>query len=220
MKSESGARPGEVRERRTYFLNLKEPQLRTARYLLIAGLVGVLLLLTGNLLDQQQPDRSSQIDPGRFEGDQLSPSLPAGNTDADLEVLERALSLSVQKALSGIEGAGRVQVSVVLAGSPEYRYERNHSTTSKRTEEQDAGGGKRTIGETAEDSQLALHRSGGGDQPVIASFTRPAIRGVLVVAEGAVDSRVKARLNRAVQVMLDLPAHKVFVSAMEEGNIQ
>jgi stage III sporulation protein AG len=46
---------------------------------------------------------------------------------------------------------------------------------------------------------------------VIVRVDLPPLAGVVVVASGANDSRVKALLSQAVQVLYGVPAHRVIV---------
>ncbi|MEW6242733.1 MAG: stage III sporulation protein AH [Bacillota bacterium] len=146
---------------------------------------------------------------------ETAPVIEAVNTSA--RGYERALAQELERMLSLVDGAGRVSCSVTLEGGVRTETAGNSSVTSRRTEEQDAQGGVRTITEETESVQVVMARSAGGEHPVIVWETAPKIAGVLVVADGASDSTIKAQLAQAVQTLLGLPAHKVIVLPRKGG---
>ncbi|HPU36274.1 MAG TPA: hypothetical protein PLA91_05715, partial [Bacillota bacterium] len=55
----------------------------------------------------------------------------------------------------------------------------------------------------------------GEERPVVEREVAPQVAGVLVVAEGAGDSRIKARLFEATRVALGVDPQKILVLKME-----
>lgn len=142
-------------------------------------------------------------------------SYPSWTPEAD-EAYRRDLVHRLTAILSAMEGAGEVQVEVVLATSTQNEYAHRENQTEKRTDEKDASGGSRVISETAKQEELAeVSASGsvGEGAPVVVVSRQPEVAGVVVVAGGAVDGGVRERLSRAVQTLLGLPAHRVEVFA-------
>jgi len=133
---------------------------------------------------------------------------------ADLaEYMERKL----EETLSLIEGAGKVSVAVFLESGATYVYGYDERESSERTEERDAQGGTRVVTQTDTDRSVVTFDQGSQRQPVVVKVVLPPIRGVVVVAPGARDSRVKALLSQAVQTLYGVPAHKVIVLAGSGG---
>lgn len=131
---------------------------------------------------------------------------------------EEKLSKRLCELLSKVEGAGRVEVSVRLSSSASVDYAVNTTTSKKTTQEQDQSGDTRLITENTESGQLVMNRSGsGGEQPVVEREMAPRVVGVLVVAEGAGDAFVKARLFEATRVALGIEPQKIAVIPMERG---
>ena len=62
--------------------------------------------------------------------------------------------------------------------------------------------------------------SQGISQPVVIMEERPKAVGVIVVAEGADNLAVREQVANAIQVLLDIPAHKVTVLPMEKEDKQ
>ena len=195
-------------------LGLKRGQLKISVRLIFLLLLGLALLLAGSLFNRPKPaGRSSVTD--------AQQSVPAATTELGPQGYadyEKSLDAELERILSLVEGAGRVTVSVTLESGPRYRYAENENTTERRTDEKDKAGGVRTITEIIRNLQMVLTRQGNGpEKPVLEEVQRPVVRGVLVVAPGASDSRVRARLTEAVRTYLNLPACRVTVVPKTNG---
>lgn len=168
--------------------------------LILLGLVGVALLAAGSIFDtapaKPQP-------PAPAETARSAPVMPRG--------YEEALEAKLANLLSQVKGAGAVAVSVTLESGTAQEYAKNTVRESRTTQERDTAGGVRTTIETKESEQVLLSRENGTDRPVMVKETKPAVKGVLVIAEGAGDSAVKASLTRAVEAGLGIPPYKITV---------
>ncbi len=141
-----------------------------------------------------------------------------GGDGSDPDAAADALSRRLAGILSGVQGAGTVRVEVTLGPGPRVRYHEETRATESDTQEADAEGGTREITEWTEDRSLSVVRSSGGDElPVIVEVEPGEIRGVLVVAEGAGDPRVRAELSGAVATLLDVGVHRVKVLTGKGG---
>jgi stage III sporulation protein AG len=168
--------------------------------LVLLGLIGVVLLAAGSLYD------ASPAQPAR-------PSVPAepARSAAAPRSYEEALEAKLANLLSQVKGAGAVAVSITFEGGGTQEYARNTVRESRTIQERDTAGGTRTTTENKESDQVLLSRDNGSDRPVMVRETRPAVKGVLVIAEGAADSTVKASLTRAVEAGLGIPPYKITV---------
>ncbi|MDR7865289.1 MAG: hypothetical protein RIN56_00650 [Sporomusaceae bacterium] len=167
--------------------------------LLFLGLVGVMLLVFGSMYETQ-PARPQQ----------LAPAEPSRSVTAPRSY-EEALEVKLANLLSQVKGAGSVAVSITLESGLTQEYARNTVRESRTIQERDTSGGVRTTTENKESDQVLLGRENGIDRPVMVRETKPAVKGVLVIAEGAADSAVKASLTRAVEAGLGLPPYKITV---------
>ncbi len=167
--------------------------------LILLGLVGVALLAVGSLYDaapaRPQPPATAET------------SRPASVARSYEEVLEAKLA----NLLSQVKGAGAVAVSVTLENGAIQEYAKNTVRESRTIQERDTSGGTRTTTENKESEQVLLSRDNGVDRPVMVREVKPAIKGVLVIAEGAADSAVKTSLTKAVEAGLGLPAYRITV---------
>jgi stage III sporulation protein AG len=133
-----------------------------------------------------------------------------GVEDQELELAGR-----LEAVLSKIEGVGRVDVMLTLERGSQYQYAKTTDSSSKETVEQDTGGGTREITEKTDRIQMVITRSTqGSEEPVLITEIFPEIKGVVVVAQGAQDPRIKESITRAIQTALRLKAHKITVLPM------
>lgn len=158
------------------------------------------------------------IAPGFFlqEPQPAAPPVAAAErsvTEEGLSRLESALAQKLAATLSQIAGAGEVVAAVTLETGYQKEYAKNENIDSTTTQERDNAGGVRTTETTNERTEHVFAQN--SDDALIAAEAAPQIRGVLIVAEGASDGKVKAELSRAAQAMLNLPAHRVLVVTKE-----
>lgn len=125
---------------------------------------------------------------------------------------EENLEKQLADILSKIDSAGKVSVMITYKSSKELITDKDKSKNDKITNERDNDGGIRVINELGtNDKTVMLNEQGGNSKPVITKEINPEIKGVIVVAEGAKDVKVKRKLTDAVQTVLDIPAYRVMV---------
>lgn len=121
-----------------------------------------------------------------------------------------SLEARLKEVLSSIRGAGRVEVMITYESGAELVTAMSTNVNSNRSEVSD-GEKTSTTTQTTEVSQPATVNSTGGNEPIVLVEKEPVVRGVIVVAEGAADIRVKLDLQRAVTAVLDIPTSKIEV---------
>jgi stage III sporulation protein AG len=181
---------------------------RRILWLAALGLLGILLLVIGN---------TGGSKPASVQPEQVSTG-PAPEVKAvnNMSLEEELLSNKLREMLRQIDGAGEVEVSVRLSGSTREEFAVNTTTGKKTTQERDQTGGTRLTTEDSGSDQLVMNRSENGEErPVVEREVAPQVAGVLVVAEGAGDSRIKARLFEATRVALGVDPQKILVLKME-----
>jgi len=161
-----------------------------------------LLVLPGIFLD-----KGGSVQP---QGDTLE---KPGTVSYSLAQLENDIALQAAQILTQVEGAGKVAVSVTLQAGVEQAFAQDVTDDKSTVEERDSGGGIRST--TTENKRVETVFAQGGSRPLVVKEIGPTIKGVLVVAEGAKDGEIKSRLTRAVQAMLNVPAHRVMVLPKE-----
>ncbi|MGE4271596.1 MAG: stage III sporulation protein AH [Desulfitobacterium sp.] len=129
-----------------------------------------------------------------------------------ITTLEKEMERKLVQNLQQMTGVGSVQVSVTLASSLRSDYATNGSVTKKTTKESDKNGGTRESTEVIENNQLVMPN--GAAQPVIVMEERPNVAGVLIIAQGASDPKIRENIHIAVRTLLDIPSDKINVQPM------
>lgn len=122
-----------------------------------------------------------------------------------------SLETQLKNILNQIRGVGQVEVMVTYESSVEVIPASNTTKSNQKTDEKDAQGGTRTTLQEEVTQSIVTNNNGGGDGLIVIKEIKPQIRGVVVVAEGAGDIKVKTELIEAVKTIFQIPAHKVMV---------
>lgn len=117
----------------------------------------------------------------------------------------------LKEALEAINGVGQVKIVVNVEASERDIYEKNAVLQNQITNETDKQGGKRKVEEQSQDEKHVIIKDGNREVPIISETKKPEIKGVLVVANGADNLKVKKWIVEAVTRTLDVPSHKVAV---------
>lgn len=169
------------------------------------GFLGIGLLVLGGVVDHQSINSNPKI-----SNEVIKNPAPVNRSYED--VVEGKLTHS----LSQVKGAGTVIVNITWENSSTQEHAKNITTESKTIQEKDTAGGVRSTTETKESTQILVGKENGIDRPVLVREIKPMIKGVLVIADGAYDSNVKASLTRAVESGLGIPSYKITVLAQKK----
>ena len=141
-----------------------------------------------------------------------STSTTALTTSTKIGALEKELESKLQANILLMEGVGKVQVSVSFATGLKNEYARNNNVTKNTSKETDKTGGTRETTQVTENNQVVMPN--GSSQPVMVMEDRPEVAGVLVIAEGARDPKVREGIHTAVQTLLNIPSARITVVPM------
>ncbi len=180
---------------------------KTATNLIIVFCLGLALILVADFYKDIRTDDTALE--GVNENKTQSSAEAYESTEPDYV---RNLENELSSILGKIQGAGRVSVMITLKSGKEIIPAKDESVSDKLTNEKDTSGGTRTIDEKTTDDQVVFTSGqGGNSKPLVIKELNPEVKGVIVVAEGAKDSKVKLMLSQAVQTVLDIPAYRVTV---------
>lgn len=169
------------------------------------GFLGIGLLLLGGMIDHQT------INPNQKPSNEALKAPASVNLSYE-EIVEKKLT----QTLSQVKGAGTVVVNITWENSTTQEHAKNVTTESKTIQEKDTAGGVRSTTETKESTQILVSKENGIDRPVLIREIKPMIKGVLVIADGAYDSNIKAILTKAVESGLGIPSYKITVLAQKK----
>lgn len=184
---------------------------RKAVVVAVAGLLGLFLMSIDHFWPE---DASKKVSQPLTQTGEAQNNILRGN---DLAAQEKIMESRLENVLSKMAGVGKVQVRVTLAQGIQSDYAINTNTSNRQIEEKDKQGGVRQTTEQTNNGNLVLMKSTGTsrEEPVVVREVKPIIGGILVVAEGAKDPKIKENINKAVSTLLDVPAHKVNVQPKE-----
>lgn len=186
------------------------PKEKWMLFLLTGLLLAVILFPTGD--KENNVLNNSEKVSGR---ETVSAELGIGMTGINSSQYEIYLSQKLEEILSEIDGAGKVQAWVTLAGSSEKVLIQEKDEEESLLEEADSVGGVRKEEKNNVDETVIKNSNG---DPYVVKTLQPEVEGVLVVAEGGGNSVVKKNISEAVEVLFGIDAHRIKVAKkkMEE----
>jgi stage III sporulation protein AG len=187
------------------------------QYLLLVGLFGALIMLANNILFSKDSSVEKSISTFQHQSAIAQEDAAAFANKSDgggneiISNYEDAYETELKEALEQMLGVNKVTVVVNVDATDKKVLEKNVVTGSQTTNETDREGGKRQVEDASIDEQLVIIRSGDKEGPILVETKKPAIRGVLVVAQGAENVQIKKWIIEAVTRVLDVPSHRVAV---------
>ncbi len=186
-----------------YIINTKNKKKSIENAVIIAT-IGVIVIIAGStFLGGSKKEEAVQplVTAGNNDNGIIASS--SGNTDIEYEI---------EKVLSQIVGAGRVTIMITYSSGKEIVPVTDTKKTGNVTLEKDNGGGTRDVNESNFESSVVYEDGHDGTKKaVIAKELLPQVKGVVVVADGAGDIGVRDNLLNAVQVLVDIPIHRIKV---------
>lgn len=133
--------------------------------------------------------------------------------ETEAEIEER-----LREVLSCIRGAGRVEVMITYETGTQMVAAMSTSTNTTASETSD-GDRASTSTQTTESAEPATIDGSDGNEPIILMEKTPTVRGVIVVAEGAADVKVRLDLQRAVKAVLNIPLSRIEVFELSKSSM-
>jgi stage III sporulation protein AG len=167
-------------------------------WLVIGGVIAVvaLILFSGYGKETKDSDNSA------------AQSIKFSNSDSTAEVEQK-----LENVLSKIKGVGKVQAMVTYETGPEIVpvFQTDKEVNTVREE----GDRNRESEDTREKSEPATVQTGGTEEALVLKEKNPEIRGVIVIAQGAEDAKIRMQINQAVMTVLHITAERVNVFEMD-----
>lgn len=121
----------------------------------------------------------------------------------------------LSELLSNVENVGKVKVMITVDGTVTKNVLQDGSRESEQTSEKDSAGGTRDSVSERSEGTTVFYDTGGENTPYVLSEYYPKITGVVVIAEGSGSGTVDLDILNAVQVLFDIPAHKIRIMKMK-----
>ncbi len=124
------------------------------------------------------------------------------------------MELRLKEILEKVDGAGAVQVMITVKNSGEQVLEKDKSYSESKTIQSGDGKQNNTTAANTSRSESTVYDHADSGSPYVVKQLEPEIEGVLVAAQGAGDEKVVNEITYAVQVLFDVPVHKIKVVKM------
>lgn len=135
-----------------------------------------------------------------FKQSSSSQSFESTSTTEYAAMLENKL----EQILQNIDGVGNVSVMITLSSGPEYVY----ATSDEEKTNTNEGNGSLTTSTTVTKEPIIV-----SNDIVIIKEIMPTVGGIVVVAGGAENTKVKLEIIKAIQALVDVPQANIEVLA-------
>lgn len=169
---------------------------------LVIGLIGALILVVAMPTGGTKKSQENPVSVGTMSDDVSDRDTLETQTDESM----RQLELRLERVLSTIDGAGKVQVMITQKDYGQQIVEKDELSNM----DTDATGQKHV----QRTSESVFEKNSSEERPFVSRELAPQIEGVLVVAEGGANSAVKQNILQAVKSLFPLEAHKITVVKM------
>lgn len=194
-------------------ISLKKIGIPRLIMLVMAGILIILLSVPGFFSSENSTDNTLQDNESKVV------QKDSNTTSYDSNTYISEMENKLEKILRKVSGIGDVEVMITLKASSEQVALKDNPSTQESVNEVDGEGGSRTNNNiTREDSTVLVTNEDGNSQPYIIQELEPEVEGVLVIAEGGDNAKIKMDVMEAAQVLFDIPAHKVKVMKMNQEN--
>jgi len=176
--------------------------------LLLAGICCLVIVFP---MDDKGEDTSN--------GGQINNRIQTGKTmneeqEKETDYVTR-LEERLEELLSGVKNVGRVNVMLTVNSTGMKNVLQDGSYETEQITETDSAGGSRYSVSEKSDGTTVFYDIEGSSAPYILSEIYPEITGVVVIAEGSGTGTVDLDILNAVQVLFDVPAHKIRIMKMK-----
>lgn len=137
-------------------------------------------------------------------------------TAQEIQSQEEAMEQALADTLAQVDGVGAVRVALTLEST-------NRKIVEKDVPDSQSSETRTSGDETIENSSFSQEEStvyerdgSGAETPYVISEEYPAVRGVLIVAEGGDNPVVIQEIQEAVMALFGVDAHKIKVMKMKE----
>lgn len=193
-------------------LNIKEIGVEK---LIVIFLCGVFLLVLS--LPQGESKGSGTENLNVNENTNSSQTMDGGYESSTVEYEER-MEKRMEEILQKVDGIGAVEVMITVKGSKEKVTLKDSPYSEETIKESDSAGGTRESQSiTTEEETVLVDGNSNTAVPYVLKEIEPEIEGMLILAENGNNSTLKTEIMEAVQVLFDVPSHKIKVMKMQEN---
>ena len=184
-----------------FMQKIKEKKLKRSDWLILvlAGILILIIALPTDTKEKKQAEKSKE-----------NISKENNTMEASKDEIERKLEDILEK----IDGAGDVKVMMTYQDSGTQVVEKDKNTSENSLEESDSTGGVRSTKEQQLQESTVYEEADAGNTPFVSKELLPKVEGILIVASGGDNQKVKQNISEAVLALFQVEAHRIKIVKM------
>ena len=184
-----------------FMQKIKEKKLKRSDWLILV-LAGILILIIALPTDTKEKKQAEEA--------KENISKENNTMEASKDEIERKLEDILEK----IDGAGYVKVMITYQDSGTQVVEKDKNTSENSLEESDSTGGVRSTKEQQLQESTVYEDADAGNTPFVSKELLPKVEGILIVASGGDNQKVKQNISEAVLALFQVEAHRIKIVKM------
>ena len=184
-----------------FMQKIKEKKLKRSDWLILV-LAGILILIIALPTDTKEKKQAEEA--------KENISKENNTMEASKDEIERKLEDILEK----IDGAGDVKVMITYQHSGTQVVEKDKNTSENSLEESDSTGGVRSTKEQQLQESTVYEEADAGNTPFVSKELLPKVEGILIVASGGDNQKVKQNISEAVLALFQVEAHRIKIVKM------
>ena len=184
-----------------FMQKIKEKKLKRSDWLILV-LAGILILIIALPTDTKEKKQAEEA--------KENISKENNTMEASKDEIERKLEDILEK----IDGAGDVKVMITYQDSGTQVVEKDKNTSENSLEESDSTGGVRSTKEQQLQESTVYEDADAGNTPFVSKELLPKVDGILIVASGGDNQKVKQNISEAVLALFQVEAHRIKIVKM------
>ena len=184
-----------------FMQKIKEKKLKRSDWLILV-LAGILILIIALPTDTKEKKQAEEV--------KENISKENNTMEASKDEIEQKLEGILEK----IDGAGEVKVMITYQDSGTQVVEKDKNTSVNSVEESDSTGGVRSTKEQQLQESTVYEEADAGNTPFVSKELLPKVEGILIVASGGDNQKVKQNISEAVLALFQVEAHRIKIVKM------
>lgn len=184
-----------------FMQKIKEKKLKRSDWLILV-LTGILILIIALPTDTK----------GKKQAEEAKENISKENNT--MEASKDEIEQKLEDILEKIDGAGEVKVMITYQDSGTQVVEKDKNTSENSLEESDSTGGVRSTKEQQLQESTVYEEADAGNTPFVSKELLPKVEGILIVASGGDNQKVKQNISEAVLALFQVEAHRIKIVKM------
>lgn len=184
-----------------FMQKIKEKKLKRSDWLILV-LAGILILIIALPTDTK----------GKKQAEEAKENISKENNT--MEASKDEIEQKLEDVLEKIDGAGEVKVMITYQDSGTQVVEKDKNTSANSVEESDSTGGVRSTKEQQLQESTVYEEADAGNTPFVSKELLPKVEGILIVASGGDNQKVKQNISEAVLALFQVEAHRIKIVKM------